>query len=233
MSILQRFTAALLALGSFSCCTEAPAEGGAEAGIGTASASEASADATQPPEEPKYFDMFVDGPRDRFYQTGDAGFSFQDGVLTGTARNLPRNSFLATKKSYADFEMEVEVKIAAGGNSGIQIRSELDEAGDRIIGYQIEIDTSKRAWSGGLFEEGKRGWLDDLKDNEAGRTAFKVGEWNLYRIRCQGDHIQSWVNGVQCTDYHDDASAEGRIAFQVHGGKEADVQWRNARIREL
>lgn len=231
MTVLQRFAALLLIPVMTACCTEAPpdtdAETDSQAEIETQTETEPAA------AKAEFVAMFEDGPRDRFHQTGDAKFRFEEGVLIGTARELPRNSFLATKKSYADFELIVDVKIAPGGNSGIQIRSTLDEASDRIVGYQIEIDTSERAWSGGLFDEGRRGWLDDLKDNEAGRAAFKNGEWNTYRILCVGDHIQSWVNGVQCADFHDDMDAEGRIAFQVHGGKAADVQWRNARIKEL
>jgi len=212
MTVLKRFAVVLAIFALSACGSDAPAD---------------------LPAPLVFKPMFEDGARDNFHQTGDAQFTIEGGVLTGTARNLPRNSFLATKASYQDFELTVDVKIAPGGNSGIQIRSTLDESKDRIIGYQIEIDTGERAWSGGLFEEGLRGWLDDLEDNAAGRAAFKNGEWNTYRILCVGDHIQSWVNDVPCADFHDSAAAEGRIAFQVHGGKAADVQWRNAQIKEL
>ncbi len=248
MSLLQRFAVILLLPLLSACSSEAspdaaetdPAAGqSTENGAETGNESETGEEGTGNDEaeekvaEPQWETWFAEGTRDDWYQTGNANFQINDGTLTGSARNLPRNSFFATRKFYGDFELEVEVKIAPGGNSGIQVRSELDESADRIIGYQIEIDTSERAWSGGLFEEGKRGWLNDLKDNEAGRAAFKNGEWNHYRIVCKGDHIQSWVNGVQCADHHDDAAAEGRVAFQVHGGKSADVEWRNARIREI
>jgi hypothetical protein len=154
-------------------------------------------------------------------------------VLIGSAKNMARNSFLVSPSTYGDFELEVEVKILPGGNSGIQIRSHLDKEKDRVFGYQIEIDTSERAWSGGLYDEGRRGWLNSLKDMPQARASFKNGEWNRYRIRCQGDHIQSWVNGVPCADFHDDVDASGYIAFQVHGGKSAEVRWRNLWIQEL
>ncbi len=153
-------------------------------------------------------------------------------MLYGMGRNLPRNSFLASPRDYADFILEVEVKIEVGGNSGIQIRSHLDTANDRVFGYQIEIDPSGRAWSGGLYDEGRRDWLDSNEGKEEARAAFRPGEWNQYRIECRGDHIRSWVNGVPCADFHDQVDASGRLAFQVHGGQKADVWWRNLRIRE-
>jgi 3-keto-disaccharide hydrolase len=175
-------------------------------------------------------------PEGRFgdwQKIGQAEFSFADGILTGTGRNLARNSFLASPRTYADFELQAEIWIAEGGNSGIQIRSHIDPDGSRVFGYQIEIDTSERAWSGGLYDEGRRGWLDNLEDQPQARAAFKNGAWNHYRIVCRGDSIRSWVNGVPCADFHDDADAQGYLAFQVHSGKQAIVKWRNLRLREL
>jgi len=141
-----------------------------------------------------------------------------------------QNSFLVSKKHYADFELQLEVKIQPGGNSGVQIRSHINERG-RVEGYQIEIDPSERSWSGGLFDEARRAWLDSLEDNPAGRAAFKVGEWNTYRISCIGDHIQAWVNGVACADFHDSADSSGFIAFQVHGGGKTQVEFRKIRVK--
>jgi hypothetical protein len=158
-------------------------------------------------------------------------------VLTGHAENLPRNSFLISDAEYGDFELLVDVRIEAGGNSGVQIRSHVDwdaQAGHgRLWGYQIEIDPSERAWSAGLYDEGRRGWLADLKDNPAAREAFVVGEWNTYRILCEGARIRTWVNGVPAVDYTDegeDLTLAGHFAFQVHSGERSHVEWRNPRI---
>lgn len=168
-----------------------------------------------------------------WFVAGGATYQAEAGqVIHGIGRDLPRNSFLVSQDIYGDFELNVEVKID-GGNSGIQIRSHYDPEKDRVFGYQIEIDPSERAWSGGLYDEGRRGWLDSNEGKEAARAAFDPAGWNHYRIRCVGDHIQTWVNEVPCADFHDDADAEGHLALQVHGGAKTDVWWRGLTIRRL
>jgi sialate O-acetylesterase len=166
-------------------------------------------------------------------RTGSATYTWEQGALTGRDAGA-RNAFLVSPRPYADFELRCAVKIAPGGNSGIQVRSRVDAAGDFVTGWQVEIETTDRRWSGGLYEERGRGWLDPLEGQEAARAAFRVGEWNEYRILCQGPRLRSWVNGVPCADWEEpDGPREGVIAFQVHGGQETQVQWRDLRIREL
>ncbi len=162
---------------------------------------------------------------------GNASFSWEDGALYGREAGA-RNSFLLSPREYSDFVLECEVKIEAGGNSGIQLRSHLRSDGV-VFGYQIEIDPSERSWSGGLYDESRRGWLDDLSDQPEARAAFQVGEWNQFRIECRGERIRSWVNGVPCADFEDHLDASGHLAFQVHGGDGTHVRWRELRIEEL
>ena len=186
--------------------------------------------------------------------SGKAEYSVENGEIVGTSVPNTGNSFLCTKRKYSDFVLEVEYKVDPLLNSGIQIRSnffdtetEIDLGNgktkivpaDRVHGYQVEIDPSDRAWSGGIYDEGRRGWLNDLKDNEAARKAFRQNEWNHYRIRCKGDSIKTWVNGVPAADLKDGLTAEGVIALQVHGvGKNQEkvgkqIRWRNIRIKVL
>ena len=146
-----------------------------------------------------------------------------------------RNTFLISDGSYSDFVLEGEVRINKGGNSGWQVRSRrVDPDDDRagVMGYQIEVDSSERAWSGGFYDEMRRGWIHSMRGEDASRGAFRTGEWNHYRIECRGPHVRSWVNGVPCADVIDFADAEGSIAFQVHSGR-CEVRWRNLRIKEL
>lgn len=151
-------------------------------------------------------------------------------MLHGSGR-AARNAFLTSQRDFGDFMLEVDVKIDAGaGNSGIQIRSH--EKNRHLVGYQIEIDSSPRSWSGGLYDEARRGWLASLEDNVDAREAFAPGEWNTYRILCIGPRIQTWINGVPAVDHLDFADLSGRIGFQVHSGQ-CDVFWRNARIADL
>ncbi|TAH36995.1 MAG: DUF1080 domain-containing protein [Planctomycetota bacterium] len=167
---------------------------------------------------------------DGWKETGDAAWAVADGTLCG-ATGGGQHSFLVTARSFGDFVLELEVLAERSGNSGIQIRSRLD--GGVMRGYQIEVDPSPRAWSGGLYEEGGRGWLQDLSDNPAARAAFRPDGWNRYRIECRGPRIRSWVNGVAAADYAEAAVREGVIGLQVHGGADVRVLWRNIRIRRL
>ncbi len=123
-------------------------------------------------------------------------------------------------------------------NSGIQIRSESypDYQNGRVHGYQVEIDPEPRAWSGGIYDEGRRGWLCDLKNNEPARKAFKQGEWNHYRIQALGPSIKTWINGVPAADLQDDMTASGFIALQVHATDQDEpfeIRWRKIRIQDL
>jgi hypothetical protein len=104
-----------------------------------------------------------------------------------------------------------------------------------VHGYQVEIDPSDRAWSAGIYDEARRGWLYELRNNEAARKAFKHGEWNKYHIEAIGNSIRTWINGVPAANLDDSMTSRGFIALQVHSMKEGDVEvkWRNIRILDL
>lgn len=180
---------------------------------------------------------------------GEAKYEIVAGAIVGTSVKGTPNSFLCTDRDYGDFILEVELKVDNELNSGIQIRSHCyDEKtkykskkipAGRVHGYQVEIDPSKRSYSGGIYDEARRGWLYEPKGekHKAGREAFKRGEWNKYRVEARGNSIKTWVNGVQVADLKDDVDKSGFIALQVHSvpdkfvGKQ--VSWRNIRIKEL
>ncbi|MEK6238521.1 MAG: DUF1080 domain-containing protein [Planctomycetales bacterium] len=189
---------------------------------------------------------------------GTAKYKVVGEMIVGESVPKTSNSFLCTKKMYGDFELQVEFKVDPVLNSGIQIRSHVFDknqvvvtkksngeekkrtiAAGRVHGYQVEIDPSKRSWSCGIYDEGRRGWLNDLACNEPARKAFKQNEWNHYRIVCRGDSIKTWVNGVPAADLKDGLTPKGFIALQVHGvGKHPEkvgkqVAWRNIKIKEL
>ena len=152
--------------------------------------------------------------------------------ILGESAEDGSHSFLTTERSFGDFLLEVDVKCEDRGNSGIQVRSHQKPNGN-VFGYQIEIDPSKRAWSGGLYEEGRRGWLDNLDGQDAARASFRYGEWNRYRIECVGPWVRTWVNGVPAADWLDPLDVEGFIGLQVHGGKNTKVRWRGLRLQDL
>ena len=170
---------------------------------------------------------------------GKAQYTIEGDVIVGTSVPKEPNSFLTTEKTYGDFIFEVEVKVDSPLNSGIQFRSlsKDDYRNGRVHGYQMEIDPSPRAWSGGVYDEARRGWLYNLSRNPIGQKAFNHKEWNHYRIEAIGNHIRTYVNGVPTANLVDDMTAEGFIALQVHGvGKDENkvgkqVRWRNVRIK--
>lgn len=170
---------------------------------------------------------------------GEAKYTVENGVIVGTTVANTPNSFLATDKDYGDFILELEFKVNDHMNSGIQIRSlsTPEYNNGRVHGYQIEIDPSERAWSGGVYDEARRGWLYPLLFNPEAKKAFKHNQWNHYRIECIGHTIRTWVNGVPAASLVDDKTAKGFIALQVHSiGNDQDkageqIRWRNIRIQ--
>lgn len=180
---------------------------------------------------------------------GKAKYKIENGEIIGIAQPSTPNTFLCTTRDFTNFILEVEFKVAEGLNSGVQIRSQ-DTASQvewkgktykapagRVHGVQVEIDTSKRAWSGGLYEEGRRGWLNNLTNNAAARAAFRHNDWNKFHIEANGDHITTTINGVPAADLHDPISKSGFIGLQVHGvgnrTNDLQVRFRNIRIKEL
>lgn len=171
-------------------------------------------------------------------RNGLAKYGAREGCIVGTSAPNSPNSFLCTKKTYGDFELEFEVRVDKELNSGVQIRSESrpDYQNGRVHGYQVEIAVG--GFSGGIYDESRRNrFLNAEPPTDAIRALLKENAWNPYRVICQGDHIQTWVNGVQVTDLRDGMTARGFIGLQVHGvGARTDpltVSWRNLRLREL
>ena len=170
---------------------------------------------------------------------GKAKYVAEDGAIVGSSVPNTSNSFLCTEKNYGDFILELEFKV----DPGLELRradpqreqAGLQEGtGPRLPGRDRP---RRRAWSGGIYDEGRRGWLNDLKNNEAARKAFKPKEWNKFRIECRGDSIKTWINGVPAADLKDSMTKSGFIALQVHGvgAKEEPmyVRWRNIRLKDL
>lgn len=168
---------------------------------------------------------------------GKANYELVSDEIVGTTVKDTPNSFLTTSKNYSDFILEFEVWVDPSFNSGVQIRSNsFSEYRDgRVHGYQVELDPSSRAYTAGIYDEARRGWLYPLSRNPKGRQAFLNGQWNKVRVEAIGNSIKTWLNGVQCTNLVDDLTATGFIGLQVHSVNKPEqvgkhVKWRKIRI---
>lgn len=197
--------------------------------------------------------------------SGKARYTVEGGVLTGESVSGTGNSFLCTTRTFENFELELEFNCDALLNSGVQIRSEVFPDArtlhvdgkeiklppDRIHGYQCEIDMDvarARMWSGGIYDEARRGWLfpadgergpQGTAFSEEGRKISRPGEWNKLRIVACGPRIETWLNGEKRSEIYDGLTPRGIIGLQVHGvgNDEAKVglkvRFRNIRLREI
>lgn len=169
---------------------------------------------------------------------GKATYEVVDGVIVSTATKDTINTFLCTEKEYEDFILELEVYANSILNSGVMFRalSTPEYKNGRVHGYQMEIDPLPRAWSGGIYDEARRGWLYPLSRNKQAQSKLHLGQWNKIRIEAIGNTLNTWVNGVHCARLVDAFTAKGFFGLQVHGtfpgfGNEGDeVKWKNIKI---
>lgn len=154
----------------------------------------------------------------------------EDGELICESGPDAQYGYLRTDATWTDFELTLEFRQEADGNSGVFFRSTID--GVRISGWQAEV-APPGLFSGGIYESYGRGWLvqpDPEKD-----SALRMGEWNQMRIRVVGDRVTTWINGTEMVDFADPkiGEATGHIALQIHDGGGIRVRWRNLRVTDL
>ena len=204
--------------------------------------------------EPGFTDLFNGKDLSGWKRVNGTGeYKIEGNEILGFGENVKNNTFLRTERTYKDFDFRFEMKFDdLSGNSGMMFRGLQKEGADgRVHGYQCEHDNGKaRAWTAGLYDEARRGWLEpkkgdkDTAEDKAAQAAFtkqgqeimKWDDWNEIRIVCKGNHIQIWLNGKERVDYVDEGkefTPEGFFALQVHGGPSCKVRWRNIRIKEL
>jgi hypothetical protein len=169
---------------------------------------------------------------------GEAQFTIEDGAIVGTAVANTPNSFLVTDKEYKDFILELDIMVEhESSNSGVMVRGQHDPAAregkGRVFGYQVETDPKERAWSGGVYDEARRGWLYPLTLNPAARSAFKLGEYNTYRIEFIGNELKTWVNGQEVAYVVDDMDNSGFIGLQVHSIRDSADAGRRTLFRNI
>jgi len=159
----------------------------------------------------------------------------EDGLLICESGPDKAYGYLATEKHYKDFELNLEFKQEANGNSGVFIRSTIE--GTKITGWQVEVAQKRTSLegdaTGGIYESYGRGWL--IKPDMEKDKNLKAGEWNKMKIRVVGDKVTTWLNGVEMVTLTDEkiGQGEGSIALQIHDGGGIKVKWRNLMLKEL
>ncbi len=138
--------------------------------------------------------------------------------------------YLTTNKFYKNFDLSLQFKQEANGNSGVFFRSTV--TGTKVSGWQVEVAPPNHD-TGGIYESYGRNWLVQIPDEKEG--FLKMGEWNTLRIRANGDKVQTWLNGNEMVNFEDAkiGAGDGSIALQIHDGGGIKVRWKNIMLEEL
>ena len=160
-------------------------------------------------------------------------WKIEDAMIVGDSPGIKRNEFLATTKTYRDFELRLEFKLHGGkGNTGIQFRSKRIPKSSAVEGYQADI--GQRYW-GCLYDEHRRRKVLVQAPPELSKV-LKKDDWNSYVIRAEGDRVILKINGLTTVDYREpDAKIPrtGIIALQVHSGPPMRIEFRKIRLKTL
>lgn len=160
-------------------------------------------------------------------------------VAGSLTQSIPKNQFMCTEESFSDFDMSLQVKFidpTRKNNGGIQLRSQRIPDHHEVIGYQADVGYTSDGlvWCGLYDESRRRKFL--VTPSEKVAEVVNLDDWNDYRIRCEGNHIQFWLNGSKVLDYReeeDSISQTGVICVQIHGGNPAEAWYRDIRLKNI
>ncbi len=138
--------------------------------------------------------------------------------------------YLSTKEYFDDFELNLEFKQEADGNSGVFFRSTVE--GTKITGWQVEVAPPNNH-SGGIYESYGRGWL--IQPEPEKEKYLKMGKWNKMKIIVKGDEVRTYLNGHEMVFIKDEKIGKGKgsVALQIHDGGGIKVYWRNLELKKL
>ena len=161
---------------------------------------------------------------------GTEKWYIENGELICESGSDKQYGYLSTDKSYYNFELSVQFKLEANGNSGVFIRSGIE--GTKISGWQVEVAPPEQH-TGGIYESYGRGWLIQPKPED--EKMLKADDWNTMRILVKNDEVTTWLNNKKMVHLKDEKIGEGKgfIALQIHDGGGIKVRWKNIIIREI
>ncbi len=183
------------------------------------------------PAKPKEEDLFNGKDLTGWDVYGTELWYVDNGELVCESGPDKQYGYFGTGKYYDNFDLTLEFKQIADGNSGVFIRSYIKK-GVEISGWQVEV-APPGFDTGGIYESYGRGWLALIPDDM--EKILKKGEWNKMRIKVEGNTVTTFLNDVQMVELTDDkiGQGQGRILLQIHDGGGIKVRWRNLHIKEL
>ena len=181
-------------------------------------------------EQPGFKDLFNGKDLSGWTAHGTEKWYVENGELVCESGPDKQYGYLSTNQAYKNFDLTLDFKLEANGNSGVFIRSSIE--GTKINGWQVEV-APPGLHTGGIYESYGRGWL--IKPKEEDEKMLKADEWNSMRIVARGDKVTSWLNGKKMVQISDTKIGEGNgfLALQIHDGGGIKVRWKNIRIKEL
>lgn len=171
------------------------------------------------PDEGDWVTLFDGNDLSHFNEVGEADWEIIDDYVEADGFTW---SYLVTKESYGDFQLELEFWPSPDANSGVYIRCQNPEHVRSDSGYEINIY--------------------DQNENPDNRTGAIIhfsppmeaivagGQWNTYEITAEGPHITVRLNGTLVNQLEDDTYESGPIALQNNGGL---IRFRNVRVKRL
>ncbi len=205
------------------------------------------------------FELIFDGKTLNGWEGDPKYWRVESGCLVGEVTPetlLKQNSFIIWRGGTTqDFELKVEYRVSAKGNSGINYRSvQITNSPFAMRGYQSDIDGANK-YTGQNYEEkgrtflalrgdisrvdadGKSRIIGSVGDKDALATFIKSEDWNEVHLIVRGNTMTHLVNGhVMSVVVDDDVmnrKFDGLLGVQVHVGPPMKIEYRNFRLKKL
>jgi hypothetical protein len=175
----------------------------------------------RPPVDEEGRMLLFDGTSLDFWTiVGDANWRLEDG--SATADQSTANSWLVSTGRYGNFELELEFWVNTEANSGVFLRCQDAAAIDEASCYEVNIYDTRPD------QTYRTGGIVNLAEPQ--QFVYTGGQWNRFRIKAEGAHLEVTLNDKKMVDIEDSKLAEGHIALQYGTGT---VRFRNVQLQPL